>query len=159
MGWTGDIHICLSVVVFFFFQEAFKLRFSTLVRTSWGGKHRPSGQAAGGSPTYVHVLCHCGEITLSFPVVHFPLLERRDDSGFSPTVSLGRLKTSGKESARSAGDLGSIPGLGRSSRDGNGYPLQYSGRENSMDCIVYALNHLFTILNSRKPETGSFWSI
>ena len=158
MGWTGDIHICLSVV-FFFFQEAFKLRFSTLVRTSWGGKHRPSGQAAGGSPTYVHVLCHCGEITLSFPVVHFPLLERRDDSGFSPTVSLGRLKTSGKESARSAGDLGSIPGLGRSSRDGNGYPLQYSGRENSMDCIVYALNHLFTILNSRKPETGSFWSI
>ena len=147
------------LLFFFFFQEAFKLRFSTLVRTSWGGKHRPSGQAAGGSPTYVHVLCHCGEITLSFPVVHFPLLERRDDSGFSPTVSLGRLKTSGKESARSAGDLGSIPGLGRSSRDGNGYPLQYSGQENSMDCIVYALNHLFTILNSRKPETGSFWSI
>ena len=30
-------------------------------------------------------------------------------------------------------DLGSIPGLGRSSGEGNGYPLQYSGLENSMD--------------------------
>ena len=31
-----------------------------------------------------------------------------------------------KESARNAGDLGSIPGLGRFSGEGNGYPLQYS---------------------------------
>ena len=31
------------------------------------------------------------------------------------------------------GDLGSIPGLGRSSGEGNGYPLQYSGLENPMD--------------------------
>ena len=38
-----------------------------------------------------------------------------------------------KESACSAGDLGSIPGLGRSSAEGKGYPLQYSGLENSMD--------------------------
>ena len=36
----------------------------------------------------------------------------------------------GKESACSAGDLGSIPGLGRSPAEGNGYPLQYSGLEN-----------------------------
>ena len=33
-------------------------------------------------------------------------------------------------------DLGSIPGLGRSSEEGKGYPLQYFGLENSMDCIV-----------------------
>ena len=39
----------------------------------------------------------------------------------------------GKESACSAGDPGSIPGLGRSSGEGNGYPLQYSCLENSMD--------------------------
>ena len=39
----------------------------------------------------------------------------------------------GKESACNAGDLGSIPGLGRSPGEGNGYPLQYSGLENSMD--------------------------
>ena len=38
-----------------------------------------------------------------------------------------------KESAFSAGDLGSIPGFGRSSGEGNGYPLQYSCLENSMD--------------------------
>ena len=34
------------------------------------------------------------------------------------------------------GDLGSIPGLGRSPGEGKGYPLQYSHLEYSMDCIV-----------------------
>ena len=34
------------------------------------------------------------------------------------------------------GDLVSVPGLGRSPGEGKGYPLQYSGLENSMDCIV-----------------------
>ena len=43
--------------------------------------------------------------------------------------------SAGKESACNARDLGSIPGLGRSPGGGNGYPLQYSGLENSMDCI------------------------
>ena len=38
-----------------------------------------------------------------------------------------------KESACSAADLSSIPGWGRSPREGNGYPLQYSCLENSMD--------------------------
>ena len=37
------------------------------------------------------------------------------------------------------GDLGSIPGLGRSLGEGSGYPLQYSGLENSMDCIVHGV--------------------
>ena len=40
-----------------------------------------------------------------------------------------------EESACSVGDLGSIPGLGRSPGEGKGYPLQYSGLENSMDYI------------------------
>ena len=40
---------------------------------------------------------------------------------------------SGKESAFKAGDLGLIPGLGRSPREGNGNPLPYSCLENSMD--------------------------
>ena len=39
----------------------------------------------------------------------------------------------GRESACSEGDLGSIPGLGRSPGEGKGYPLQYSGLENPMD--------------------------
>ena len=44
--------------------------------------------------------------------------------------------SAGKESVCSVGDLGSILGLGRSLGEGKGYPLQYSGLENSMDCIV-----------------------
>ena len=40
---------------------------------------------------------------------------------------------SGKESAHNVGDLGSIPELGRSPGERKGYPLQYSGLENSMD--------------------------
>ena len=39
----------------------------------------------------------------------------------------------GKESACTDGDQSSIPGLGRSPREGNGYPLQYSCLENLMD--------------------------
>ena len=45
----------------------------------------------------------------------------------------------GKESACNAGDPGSIPGSGRSAGKGKGYPLQYSGLENSMDCIVHGV--------------------
>ena len=41
--------------------------------------------------------------------------------------------SAGKESACTPGDLGSIPGLGRSPGEGDSYPLQYSGLENSMD--------------------------
>ena len=40
----------------------------------------------------------------------------------------------GKESTCNAGDLGSIPGLGRSPGEGKGYPLHYSGLENATDC-------------------------
>ena len=42
-----------------------------------------------------------------------------------------------KESACNAGDLGSIPGLGRFSGEGNGYPFQYSCLKNSMDKGVW----------------------
>ena len=45
----------------------------------------------------------------------------------------------GKDSTCNVGDLGSIPGLGRSLGEGNGYPLQYSGLENSMDCIIHGV--------------------
>ena len=45
----------------------------------------------------------------------------------------------GKESACNAGDPGLIPGSGRSPGEGKGYPLQYSGLENSMDCIVHGV--------------------
>ena len=44
--------------------------------------------------------------------------------------------SAGKESSCNAGDLGLIPGLGRTPGEWKGYPLQYYGLENSMDCIV-----------------------
>ena len=47
--------------------------------------------------------------------------------------------SAGKESVCNSGDLGSIPGLGRSTGEGTGYSLQYSGLENSMDCIPHGL--------------------
>ena len=45
----------------------------------------------------------------------------------------------GKESACDAGDLDSIPGLGRYPGEGIDYPLPCSGLKNSMDCIVHGV--------------------
>ena len=45
----------------------------------------------------------------------------------------------GEESACNVGDLGSIPGSGRSPGEGNSYPLQYSGQENFMDHLVHGV--------------------
>ena len=58
----------------------------------------------------------------------------------------------GKESACNVGGLGSIPGSGRSPREGNGYPLQYSCLENSMDrrawqAAVYGVTKSWTWLS------------
>ena len=61
--------------------------------------------------------------------------------------------SAGKESACSVGDLGSIPGLGRSPGEGNSYPLQYSGLENSMDCIVHG------VAKSRGHDLVTFTSL
>ena len=53
----------------------------------------------------------------------------------------------GKESACNAGDLCSNPGVGRSPGEGQGYPLQYSGLENSTDCTVYGVTKSQTRLS------------
>ena len=53
-----------------------------------------------------------------------------------------------KASARNAGDLGSIPGLGRSPGDGKGYSLQYAGLENLMDCVVHGVTKSWTRLSN-----------
>ena len=55
--------------------------------------------------------------------------------------------SAGKESTCNAGDLGSIPGLGRSPGERKGYPFQYSGLENSMDCIVHEIAKSWTRLS------------
>ena len=54
----------------------------------------------------------------------------------------------GEESACNVGDLGSIPGLGRSPGEGNGYLLQYSGLENAMDRIVHGVTKSGTWLSN-----------
>ena len=71
-----------------------------------------------------HNMNHLGELSMGFP---------------------GGL--AGKESACNAGDLGSIPGLGRSPGEEKSYPLQYCGLENFMGCIVHGVSKSQTRLS------------
>ena len=64
--------------------------------------------------------------------------------------------SSGEKSACNAGDLGLIPGLGRSPGEGKGYPLQYSGLQNSMDCIVHGVAKSQTRLSAFTWSTKVF---
>ena len=63
-----------------------------------------------------------------------------------------------KESACNVGDLGSIPGfdswVGEIPGEGKDYPVQYSGPENSMDCIVYWVTKSWTWLS----DSLSLWT-
>ena len=69
-------------------------------------------------------------------------------------VLLGfRCGLTGKESACNAGDLGLIPGLGRSPGERKGYPLQYSGLENSMDYGV-SESDMTELLSLSDVKTG-----
>ena len=66
--------------------------------------------------------------------------------------------SAGKESACNVGDLGSLPGLERSPGEGNGYPLQHSGLENSMDrgtrqATVHGITKSQTQLNDLLTHT------
>jgi len=70
----------------------------------------------------------------------------------------------GKESVCNVGDLGLIPGLGRSPEKGKGYPLQYSGLEYYMDCTAHGVakswtqlrNFHFIFLGSNITVDGDF---
>ena len=61
------------------------------------------------------------------------------------------------------GDVGSIPGLGRSPGEGKGYPLQYFVLENSMDCIVHGVTELDMTerLSLSLPRTmaATYWGL
>ena len=67
--------------------------------------------------------------------------------------------SAGKESACNAGDLGSIPELEISPGEGNGYPLHYSGLENSMDPTVHGLKESDTTerLSLFYPDCPTLW--
>ena len=60
-----------------------------------------------------------------------------------------------KESPCNTGNPGLIPGLGRSPGEGKGYPLQYSGLENSRDCIVHGVAKSWTRLSNFDHELAS----
>ena len=71
-----------------------------------------------------------------------------------------------KESTCNARDLGSLPGFGISPEEGKGYQLQYSGLENSMDCIIHrvAMNqtrlsnfHFHLVFYNRCWSFSSLW--
>ena len=85
---------------------------------------------------FIHFTVSCRYLRLYsfFFIVFFFLLLRLDTFNSFICKLWG---SAGKESACNAGDLGSIPGLGRSPGEGKDYPLQYSDLENSMDCIVH----------------------
>ena len=68
-------------------------------------------------------------------------------SVLSPVFSGFPGGSAGKESTCNVGDLSSIPGLGRAPGEGNSYPLQYSGLENSGDCIVHGVEKSQTRLS------------
>ena len=69
-----------------------------------------------------------------------------------------KVLSAGEESACDAGDLGSVPGLGRSPGEGKGYPLQYSGLENSMDYIVHGVAKSRTRLSNLQFTMPVLWT-
>ena len=82
---------------------------------------------------------HCILLVEMAPGLHQPILKVR---GLRSHFSIGGdfpRGSEGKESTCSEEDPGSIPGLGRSPGEGKEYPLQYSGLENSMDCIAHGV--------------------
>ena len=76
-------------------------------------------------------ICLLLQVSLDFLLLHFSPYD-----GFPHSFPH---RSVGKESIYNAGDPGSIPGSGRSSGEGKDYPLQYSGLENSIDCIVHGV--------------------
>jgi len=90
----------------------------------------------------------CTECSIELPMLYsnFPLAICLLCSKVHASVLLFQLVqhlgfpggSAGKESACNAGDLGSIPGVGRSPGEGNSYPLQYSDLENSMEWTLYS---------------------
>ena len=82
---------------------------------------------------------HCGIMQSSFTALKIPCSAIHPSHSPAPGNYDFFCGSTGKESACNVGDLGSIPGLERSPGEGNGYPLQYSGLGNSMDCIVHGV--------------------
>ena len=89
---------------------------------------------------------------LAMTVIWFNSCNYSGDSGF-PCVS------DGEDSACKARNLSSIPGLGRSPGEGKGYPLQYSGLENSTGCIVHGVAKSPTRLSDFHFTRSGDWDL
>jgi len=94
--------------------------------------------------------------------ITFPTKSHRVKAMVFPVVMSFPCGSAGKESACNEGDLGSIPGLGRSPREGKGYPLQYSGLEKESDTTeqlslvwMWELDHK----ESWAPKHWCFWTV
>ena len=111
----------------------FRLQFRRLLPIIPGQKLMSSVCTPKCSSPFTLIFLWC---CLFYLVDHRILLNPR--SGWPDLQELPGV-SAGKESACRAGDLGSIPGLGQSPGERNSYPLQYSGLENSMDCIVHGV--------------------
>ena len=83
-------------------------------------------------------LCVLSSSTFQPLLMVWKILWRRDRL-LTPVFLRFHCGSAGKESSSNVGDLGSIRGLRRSPGEGKGYPLQYSGLENSMDCSVHGV--------------------
>ena len=110
-------------------EEGMATQSSSLTwRISWTeepGGYSPYGCIESDTTEVTECLC-----------THWSLCPGRIQLNFQQGFPCG---SAGKESACNVRDLGSIPGLGRSPGEGKGYPLQYSGLENSTDCIVHGV--------------------
>ena len=91
-----------------------------------------------------------GVLFSGYPERNFGLIFKGKENGFQDIISLiqvlpGSLTV--KSSVWNVGDPSLIPGSGRSPEEGKGYALQYSGLENSMDCIVHWVTKHWTRLS------------
>ena len=106
-----------------------------ITRSHWEARRKARRSFKGETPT-----CGCSSVLL-WTEPHFTLRKNTFSSSFIVNSTRSQCPvwgrgfsggSDGKESACNAGDLGSIPGLGRSPGDGKGYPLQYSCLENPL---------------------------
>ena len=108
-------------------QRMYKLRYSWGVPGSSAGRESACNAGDPGLGRYAGFNSWVGKICWRRDRLPTPAF-----LGFS-------CGSAGQESTHNAGELGSIPGLGRSNGEGKGYPLQYFGLENSMNCIVHGV--------------------